>query len=61
VVLFVDFTRPLPGALREENETIIKTLSETDFMRSIGVNWAAWEEKYGERLDAVLNFTIPAI
>ena len=55
VVLFVDFSRPLPEHLQADNEKIIKVISETDFVRNAAINWAAWEEVYGDRLDEVLQ------
>lgn len=54
VVLFVDFTRPLPEELREGNDKILKVISETDFVRNAAVNWAAWEKNHGDQLDAIL-------
>ena len=55
VVLFVDFTRPLPQQLRERNQRIIEAISATDFMRGAVKRWNAWEARHGVRLDESLS------
>lgn len=55
VVLFVDFSRPLPEHLQEPNEKIIQVISETDFVRNAAANWAAWEKAHGAQLDEALQ------
>jgi ornithine lipid ester-linked acyl 2-hydroxylase len=55
VVLFVDFTRPLPQRLRECNQRIIEIISATDFMRGAVGRWKEWEERHGKKLDRVLS------
>jgi ornithine lipid ester-linked acyl 2-hydroxylase len=60
VVLFADFTRPLPERLRGRNQQIIEAISSTDFMRGAVKRWNEWEARHGERLDESLSPRGPA-
>jgi ornithine lipid ester-linked acyl 2-hydroxylase len=59
VVLFVDFTRPLPAKLSTINENLINSLSKSAFIENAPQQWARWEDKYGQALDQALS--IPAL
>jgi ornithine lipid ester-linked acyl 2-hydroxylase len=54
VVLFVDFSRPLPSPLRDDNQRIIDAISAADFMVNAANNWRAWEARHGDTLDQLL-------
>ncbi len=60
VVLFVDFTRPLPQRLRERNQRIIEVISATDFMRNAVIRWSEWEAQHGAELDRLTYSCSPA-
>lgn len=55
VVLFVDFTRPLPPGLSAINEKMIDSLSKSEFIENAALQWKKWEEKYGQALDQALS------
>ena len=55
VVLFVDFSRPLPAALSSFNEMFINEFSKSDFIRKAEVNWANWEKAHGADIDRILS------
>lgn len=46
VVLFVDFTRPLPAHLKTRNAEAIAGFSRTDFMVNAEKRWRKWEAKH---------------
>ena len=52
VVLFVDFTRPLPSPLNEVNENVIAHLGENDFVRLAVERWRRWESAHWPELSA---------
>lgn len=54
VVLFVDFDRPLPEHLRARNNLYMTLVRESDFMQNVGIEWAKWEVKNGDRLDSII-------
>ena len=55
VVLFVDFTRPLPSTLSTINEKMISSLSKSDFIENAARQWNKWEARHGVALDEALS------
>lgn len=51
VVLFVDFTRPLPSNYAAINNHLITALSASDFIHEATRRWNKWETMYGGALD----------
>jgi len=55
VVLFVDFTRPLPTGYAEMNENILTTISGSEFIAEAVEQWTHWETIHGATLDQYLS------
>jgi beta-hydroxylase len=55
VVLFVDFTRPLPSPLREPNDRVIDAIGKSGFIENANHRWETWENTFGEKLDRLLS------
>lgn len=51
VVLFVDFLRPLPADLADENRAIVEAIGRSPFVRGSQSNAEAWEESLGKVVD----------
>ena len=54
VVLFVDFTRPLPAPLAQLNEAVLGQIRTSSLMNDAIVRWNAWEARHGNELDRLL-------
>jgi len=52
IVLFVDFSRPLPPDLHAMNEAIIYEVSATDFVTRAVNEWIEWDKKHGRTIDS---------
>lgn len=50
-ILLIDFVRPLPAELAEQNDKVIAAIGESDYVTSAVRNWQAWEAVHGEKLD----------
>ena len=57
VVLFVDFTRPLPAPLDALNDAVIAGFKQGAFIKDAIVAWETWEDAYGRELDQLLQET----
>lgn len=55
VVLFVDFTRPLPAPIGALNEAIIANFKQSAFIQDAITAWETWEGAYGGDLDRLLQ------
>ncbi|HYD80015.1 MAG TPA: aspartyl/asparaginyl beta-hydroxylase domain-containing protein [Paucimonas sp.] len=55
VVLFVDFTRPLPSPIKEMNEQFINGIGRSMFIEGSIERWEMWEAAFGSELDRSLE------
>ena len=61
VVLFVDFKRPVPAALRPDRERVIQQFKESEFSFEIVRNFNHWLEEYGDDIaTAIDSFSQPS-
>ena len=55
VVLFVDFSRPLPEPLFGQNQLVIEQIGRSDFIVDALSRWTAWEAEHGKAIDELMG------
>ena len=55
IVLFVDFTRPLPDSLARLNEAALADIGTSPFICNAIERWRQWEVTHGSKLDEILG------
>jgi len=61
VVLFVDFTRPLPAPIGALNEAFISSFKHSRFIQDAISAWETWEGAFGGDLDRLLQSEAGAV